>query len=802
MTMWSGAKEYCRPPRRKTPRRTKRATQLNTFFRIITLLFICAPVLAQQSIVVGVVSDGPADRLDTQQQRYTDELIALTGREFGVQLKYFSGDWSREKMLAAIDAAYADEAVDYVLVTGFVSNQLAATRQAFPKPTFLPIILDTGILSGAPTDGRSGIRNLNYLGAYADFGEDLDTLARITPYRRLVLFVDENLADAIPALRQAALNASEARGVELIQVTHDGVDHALMNRVPAGTDAIFVAALPRMPAAEFESLIDAINAAKLPSYSFAAVADVERGLLATNTEPRDIDRQARLNALNMQAVMLGEAAEDQPIASTIKDKLTINMATARAIGLSLNFDVLNDAVQLNQDEQVSGQEFKLVDIVNVALRQNQDLQAIQFGTLAGEYEINRARSNLLPQVGLSGSYTARNDSPAVELGFSAERSTDAVLSLDQLIYSDSAAANVTIQKALQRNREAALREFRLDVVQAAATAYYIVLNAQSQLQVQENNLNITRTNLELAQNRVALGTSTLSDVYRWEAELARAEIQVIDARAELRQSWETLSRLLHRDQGTRLALGEASLDEPFVMSREAFDQLVQSPADYARFSNFYIGRALSLAPELEQLSAQIAAKERELTSTRRAYWLPDFTIGGRYTENFQQSGLGAGPIAGAGLQDWNIGVQATLPLFTGGLKRANVSRADFELRQLKSQRVSTEERVEEEVRIQLHAISAAYAQIDLTAGAAESSRKNFELVSDAYARGTVNVIELLDAQDTSLDASAAAEASLYNFLITVMSLQRAVGAYDYLLSPEERGDLAAQFRVVLAEESP
>ena len=76
------------------------------------------------------------------------------------------------------------------------------------------------------------------------------------------------------------------------------------------------------------------------------------------------------------------------------------------------------------------------------------------------------------------------------------------------------------------------------------------------------------------------------------------------------------------------------------------------------------------------------------------------------------------------------------------------------------------------------------------------------MVSDAYARGTVNVIELLDAQDTSLEAAAAAEASLYNFLITIMSLQRAVGGYDYLLSPEERSELAVQFRAVLTQESP
>ena len=761
-------------------------------------MLVSTTVLAQEPVVVGVISDGPSDRMGEQQQTFVDELLALTGREFNVQIKEFSGEWSRDKISAAFEAAYADDTVDYVLVTGFVSNQLAASRGVFPKPTFLPAILDTGLLPSEPVDGRSGIENLNYLGAYADFGDDLDTLAQITPYRSLVLFIDISLSSAIPELRQAALDESVARGVELFVVAHDGVDHALMNRVPAGTDAIFVAALPRMPQENFQELVNAINVAKIPSYSFAAVADVERGLLATNAEPRDIDRQARLIALNMQAVMLGEATADQPIASAVKDKLTINMATARMIGLSPSFQVLNDAVLINQDAQIYGEVFGLVHVANTALEKNQDLQAAQFGVLAAANEINRARSGLFPQVGLTGSYTTRNDSPSVLLGLFPEQTTDAAISLDQLIYSDSVAASVTIQEELQRNREAELHKFRLDVVQAATTSYYVALNAESQLKVQENNLNITRRNLELAENRVTLGISTLADVYRWEAEVARAQVLVVSARSEVRQSWETLNRILHRPGGTRVVLREASFDEPFIMSRAEFDDLLRSPADYAKFSNFYISRALSQAPELDQISAQISAKERDLSSQKRAYWLPDFSIGGRYTENFRQDGLGAGPTAGEGLSDWSVGVQATLPIFSGGLKKANVSRADYELRQLQTSRVATEEKIEEEVRVQLHASQAAYSQIDLTAAAADSSRKNYELVSDAYARGTVTVIELLDAQDTSVEAAAAAEASLYNFLITIMALQRAVGGYDYLLSPEERSALAEQFRTVLA----
>ena len=762
-------------------------------------MLLTVPVVAQQQFIVAVVADGPSDRLEGLHQIYIGELLALTAGEFDVQIRRFSGDWSKESVDAAIEEAYAAPDVDLVLVTGFVANQIVATKREFSKPTFLPIIIDTALLAGEATVGKSGVANLNYLSAYADFAIDLDTLARIVPYRNLTLLIDSTLASAIPELRDAAYAASDARGIELLEVMHDGIDHRLMNRVPANTDAIFVVGLPRMPMADFEHLVEAINAAGLPSYSFVGVADVESGLLATNSEPRDVDRQARLNALNMQAVMLGERAEDQPTGSGSREQLTINMATARRIGLSPSFDVLGDAVLLNQDEDALGQQYGIVEIARLALEENQDLQAEEFGVRAGLEEIARARSNYLPQIGASTGYTQRKDSILVSSGLFAERSSDAALSLDQLIYSDAASANLKIQKELQRSRLASLEEFKLDVIQAATTSYYTVLNARSQLAVQQNNLKITRANLELAEDRVRLGTSTPADVYRWQAEVARAQILVLNARAALNQSWDTLNRILHGPQGTRFALKEANFDEPFIMKRSEFDELLRSPADYARFSRFYIDMALQQAPELAQLDAQIAAKRRELSSQRRAYWLPDFSIGGRYTSNLSQSGLGAGPSAGQGLNDWSIGVQATLPLFSGGLKRANVSRASFELRQLESLRRSTEERVEERVRNQLHATEAAYGQIDLAAAAADASQKNLNLVSDAYARGTVRIIEQLDAQDTNLIASAARDESLYNFLITIVSLQRTIGGYDFRLTPEARDAQAARLRKTLTE---
>ena len=102
----------------------------------------------------------------------------------------------------------------------------------------------------------------------------------------------------------------------------------------------------------------------------------------------------------------------------------------------------------------------------------------------------------------------------------------------------------------------------------------------------------------------------------------------------------------------------------------------------------------------------------------------------------------------------------------------------------------------------MHLAQAAYGQIDLSAAAAEATRKNYELVADAYARGTLSIIELLDAQDASVSAAAASVDSLYNFLITIMAVQRAVVLGNRAYSDDEwaselRSEDARSFSLVV-----
>ncbi len=107
-------------------------------------------------------------------------------------------------------------------------------------------------------------------------------------------------------------------------------------------------------------------------------------------------------------------------------------------------------------------------------------------------------------------------------------------------------------------------------------------------------------------------------------------------------------------------------------------------------------------------------------------------------------------------------------------------------RVLQLERQATAERIDQRIRSALHQASASYPNIRLSRSAAEAARKNLELVTDQYVRGLVSIVDLLDAQNSSLRADQDAENAVYNFLIDWMDVERAAGRFDFLMTQAER----------------
>ena len=81
---------------------------------------------------------------------------------------------------------------------------------------------------------------------------------------------------------------------------------------------------------------------------------------------------------------------------------------------------------------------------------------------------------------------------------------------------------------------------------------------------------------------------------------------------------------------------------------------------------------------------------------------------------------------------------------------------------------------------------ASAPTIRLSREAAEAARKNLDLVIDQYSRGAVDIIKLLNSQNAALTANLNAANAVYNFIIDIIDIQRAVGQFDYFVYSEER----------------
>jgi outer membrane protein TolC len=217
---------------------------------------------------------------------------------------------------------------------------------------------------------------------------------------------------------------------------------------------------------------------------------------------------------------------------------------------------------------------------------------------------------------------------------------------------------------------------------------------------------------------------------------------------------------------------------------------------------------LDASPELKSLDEAVAAQERALLSSRRSYWSPTVALYGDLTDRFSKSGEGSeSTSATPGLippndTDWSLGVQLSLPLFSGGARRADVRRGSETLAALRRTRESTREKIELRIRASLFQIAATSSAIDLSAQAAEAAHRNLELVSDSYEQGVVSILELLDAQNAALISDQVAANAVFDFLIDLMEVQRTAVNFDFFLSAADRAAWFERLERFFADSGP
>ncbi len=776
-----------------------------SFRFLASLLLLCAPSLkAEKTVTLGIVIDGPAAQWDDIQSIFISELAALTENEFKVEAppeKRLDGQWSAEKIGAALDRLEADKSVDAVIALGFAASQQAAGRRAFAKPTFAPFVTNTALAGETKPEG-SGIKNLNLLTSESRLGDQLKLFRAVVPFTRLAVLLDETLYQSLPGVIRPAVEKARENGIELSFVTHAG-EPDLTAKIPADVQAVMVGPLPRLTPDQRRALVVGLIQRKLPSFSLRGDDEVEEGFLMSDVSAADIRRLARQTGLNIQAVLRGEPASAQVAVFERKAQVTINMATARALNVSPRFTIIREAALINEDED-AGPPLRLSDAAKEALKANLNLAAGRLGVEAGEKEVAQVRSVLLPQLEAAFDMSRRRDDfPIVTRGLAAERTTEASLNFSQLVFSEQALANLAIQERLQIAHQAQQRSLEVDIVYQAATSYLRILAEKTQLDIQRSSLRLAQANWKLAKDRVEVGKADVSDIYRWENEIATARQRMLRARADLDQARDRLNRLLQRPIEDRFPVTPATLDDPSLFtSRSELFQVVDNERAFRLMARFLLAEAMHESPDLAELEARINAQRRRLASERWAWVLPEAALSARGSRVLSEKWAPGSTIRLEDENDWRLGLNVSLPLLEGGGHVARTQQARIILNQLLVQREALAQSIERDLRDGLHALRASHPAIRLSQQAAEAARKTYDLVSRNYARGTRSVVDLLDARNASLAAEQTAANAVYQALADLMGVQRAMGQFDFFLDPAVLDDRLARLKIYIEQAAP
>ena len=650
----------------------------------------------------------------------------------------------------------------------------------------------------------SGVRNLSYVNVRTNLLREVSMFREIVPFSRLTIFAMKAFREAIPQLLDNVASELGPLGLDLsvVQVS-DSLEEALA-AIPPDAQAVYVAPLLQLPPGGFTRLAEALIERRLPSFSLWGQSEVRQGLLASLSIDKldvegDANRLARRVALNLHRILLGERAEDLPVDFKQDERLTINMATARAIGVYPSFALLTEAELLNEEVRTPPvRNLSLSKVVREASQVNLDLAAADQTVKAGLRLVEEARAGMRPQLNVSGSGDLI-DKDRGEAGFGrqGQRQISGSAAVSQLIYSDAVKANYDIERNLQNLREEERARLRLDIILDAAESYLKVLQAKTIERIQRDNLRLTRSNLELAQSRVDLGAAGRDEVFRWESQIATNRKDVIEASALRNQGEIAVNRILNRPIEESFSTNEDDLDDPeLVMSFKQIKPYIHNPQNFDIFRDFMVEEAFEGSPELRQLHAAILAQQRALLASKRALFAPTVGLQASIT-GFRNGGAGSTspdlPIPGFSFPslnsvNWSVRISATLPIFQGGALRARRSRAEMELGELILERDATRERIEQRIRSILHQAGASFAGIQLSQDAAEAAQQNLDLVTDSYRQGVVDIIRLLDAQNNALVAKLVAANAIFDYLIDLMAAERAVGKFDYYRSPQDQRD--------------
>jgi len=294
------------------------------------------------------------------------------------------------------------------------------------------------------------------------------------------------------------------------------------------------------------------------------------------------------------------------------------------------------------------------------------------------------------------------------------------------------------------------------VFQNVAMAYLDVVRDQALVEVDRNNVEVLRKQLEATQDRFRVGEVTRTDVAQAESSLAQAQGVLVNQQGFLENSRAEYVRAVGHPPG-RLILPR---------ERPVLPATREEALSLAANNNFSV---------ISATFAELAARDN--IDVVRGQLLPQISVVGNLTRSYDQSVTQKGFL----LNSAQITAQLTMPLYEGGAIYSQTRQAQQTVGQRRSQVDDTRRTAVQTATQFWSTLQAARASISSFAAAVRAAQIALEGVQQEALVGTRTVLDVLIQNQQLLTTQSQLVTAQHDAALAEFNLAGAVGR---LIAPE------------------
>ena len=313
----------------------------------------------------------------------------------------------------------------------------------------------------------------------------------------------------------------------------------------------------------------------------------------------------------------------------------------------------------------------------------------------------------------------------------------------------------------EANYAAAEQQLILRVSQA----YFAVLTAIDTLDADQASLEAISRQLDQANKRFEVGLIAITDVEDAKAARDSAASTVIAAKRTLATSENQLQEITGQKYDSLTRPGpDMPLNNP-------------DPADESRWVN------ISLEQNLTLISSRLAADiARENVRVAVGGHLPTLDLVAGRSWNYTSSDqiFDGQPFSNVDskVNDRQIGLQFTLPIFSGGATQSKVRQAEYQWIAAKEGVVQSSRATERQARDAYLGVISGIARVQALRQALESNQTSLKATEAGYEVGTRTSVDVLNARRLLVQAQTDFAGARYDYIVSVLQLRLAAGNLD------------------------